>query len=81
MGMTVRMEVHTASQVWVYNDSHQELVQDSLAPKFQSELSCHQAPRLQERVTVLHPFPGVFELMLWPRRASGQLLPYKWGMG
>lgn len=49
MGMTVRMEVHTASQVWVYNDSHQELEQDSLAPKFQSELSCHQAPRPQER--------------------------------
>lgn len=36
-------------------------------------------PRRGNRV--LHPFPGAFKLMLWPRRASGQLLPYKWGMG
>lgn len=41
MGMIVRMEVHTASQMGNIITATQELVQDSLAPMFQSELSCH----------------------------------------
>lgn len=78
--MIVRMEVYTASQTGTIKTATQELVQDNLEPKFQSELSCHQAPASRIGNKVLQTFSGASKVMLWLRRASGQLLSYIVGM-